>query len=103
MAPHAGQAFAGPEVGPPRPREEPRDPDNQSRTRGRNGLEQWGRPGLHLPVDQDLALVVQDADVHGTGMQGKAAVQWVRCGVEAPEGSSSRSSFPEYQHTIGVC
>ena len=38
-----------------------------------------------MAMHQILAALVEDADVHGPGMQVDAAVQWMLVGVEAPE------------------
>ena len=38
---------------------------------------------------QDLPILVQDAEVHGAGMQVDATVKLVLLGVESPEVSSS--------------
>jgi len=89
MSQHAGHAGAGTEVRPPIPGEEACDTDDEVLTRGRNGLEKRVRPCLHMPVDQYLSIVVQDADVHGAGMEVNAAVKFVLCVVEAHEVSSS--------------
>jgi hypothetical protein len=42
-----------------------------------------------MPVDKDLSIPVQDAEVHGPGMPVDATIKRVRLGVEAPEVSSS--------------
>jgi hypothetical protein len=39
-------------------------------------------------VHQDLAALVEDTDVHGTGVQVDAAVKWVLGGVKSREVSS---------------
>jgi hypothetical protein len=69
---------------------------------GRKGLEKRVRSCLQVPVHQDRALVVHDADRHGARMQISAAVKWVLIGVKSPEISSSfvndflpRSADPE--------
>ena len=46
-------------------------------------------PAGMLPVHQDLAILVQDAEVHGAGMQVDATVKLVLFGVESHEVSSS--------------
>jgi hypothetical protein len=40
-------------------------------------------------MQQDLSILIQDADVHGPGMPVNATVEFVLFGVEAPEVSSS--------------
>jgi hypothetical protein len=42
-----------------------------------------------MTVHENLAALVEDTDVHGTGMQIDAAINLVRLGVESPEVSSS--------------
>ena len=49
--------------------------------------------GLHIAVQQDLAILVQDADVHAAGMQIDATVKLVLLGVESHEVSSSCESI----------
>jgi hypothetical protein len=41
----------------------------------------------------DLAILVEDADVHGPGVQVDATVKLMWLGVESPEVSSSPSEF----------
>jgi hypothetical protein len=83
------QPCAGAEIGEPRPREETFDTDNQILSVRCHGLEKWLRCGLHMPVQQDLSVLMQDAEVHGAGMQVDAAVKLVLFRVESPEVSSS--------------
>ncbi len=47
------------------------------------------RAGLHVPMPHDLAVLVEDADVHGAGMQIDATGKCRWPGVEAPEVSSA--------------
>jgi hypothetical protein len=55
-------------------------------------------------MPQDLALLMQDTDVHAAGVQIDTAAQWVLGGVESHEVSSSfASAFSPYQHTTRVC
>src|SRR5207253_800022 len=90
------QAFEGTQIGQPVPREEAIDTDDQILPRGRNSLEQGVWPRGHMPGHQDLAILVQDAEVHGAGMQVNATIKCGLFGVEAPEVSSSfmRDSLP---------
>ena len=89
MAEDKGNAFLGTEVGEPVPGEDTFDGDDQIVPIGRNGLEKRFWAGFHVPVQQDLAVLVQDTDVHGAGMQVDAAVKLVLFGVESHEVSSS--------------
>ena len=45
--------------------------------------------GWHVPVHQNLPSLVQDAEVHGAGVQVDATIKLVLLGVESPEVSSS--------------
>jgi hypothetical protein len=50
---------------------------------------------FHMPVQQDLAGLVQHAELHGARVQVDPTVPLVRLGVEAPEVASSSSlGFP---------
>jgi hypothetical protein len=86
---HAGEPLWGPEISQPRPSEEALDGHHQSVTIGRNGLEERFGSGLHVPVEQDLSRLVQDAEVHGAGRQVDTTIKLVRLGVESHEVSSS--------------
>jgi hypothetical protein len=46
-----------------------------------------------MPVQSDLAGLIQDAEVHGAGVQGDPAVKLVWGGGEAPEVASSPGEF----------
>ncbi len=81
--------FAGTEVGQPVPGEDAFDTDDQVLPVGRNGLEKRLWACGHIPVHKDLSILVQDAEVHGAGMQVDAAVKLVLFGVESHEVSSS--------------
>jgi hypothetical protein len=37
-----------------------------------------------VAVEPDCAILAQDADIHGAGMQVDATVKWVLLGVESP-------------------
>ena len=81
--------FVRTEVGEPVPGEDAFDGDDQIVPIGRNGLEKRLWAGFHIAVQQDLAVLVQDTDVHGAGMQVDATVKLVLFGVESHEVSSS--------------
>ena len=89
MAEDKGHAFAGTQVGEPVPGKDAFDGDDEILPIGGNGLEKRLWAGLHIAVHQDLAVLVQDTDVHGAGMQVDAAVKLVLFGVESHEVSSS--------------
>ena len=82
-------AFAGTQIGKPLPREDAFDADDTILSIGRNSLEKGVWPRWHIPVHKDLAILVQDAEVHGTGMQVNATIKCVLFGVESHEVSSS--------------
>src|SRR5919106_736893 len=82
-------AFVSTEVGQPIPREQAFDRDNEPLSRGRNDVQKGLRGCLHIPVHENLATLVEDTDVHGTGMQIDAAIKLVWLGVESHEVSSS--------------
>jgi hypothetical protein len=67
----------------------PFDTDNDILAIGCDGLEQrfWG--GWHVTVNQNFPSLVQDAEVHGAGVQVDATVKLVLLGVKSHEVSSS--------------
>jgi len=89
MAEDKRDAFLGTEVGQPGPGEQAFDGDDERIARGRNGLEERVWVGLQMAVQDDLPLLVQDADVHGPSVHVNATVTLVRRGVASPEVSSS--------------
>jgi hypothetical protein len=60
---------------------------------GRDGVEKRLRTGFHVPVQHDLTVLVEDADIHGPGVQVDATVKLMWLGVEAYEVSSSPGEF----------
>jgi hypothetical protein len=78
-----GKAFVRTEVGEPVLGEETLDGHNQAIPIGCHGLEEGFRRRLHRAVQQDCAILAQDTDVHGAGMQGDPAVKLVLIGVES--------------------
>lgn len=73
----------GAQVGQPVPGEDALDGDDEVLTVGGDHLEESLRPGLYVAVDEDFAGLVQDADVHGSGVQVDAAVVAVLLGVKS--------------------
>jgi hypothetical protein len=57
-----GHLCLGAEVGAPVPGQETFDRDDQSLTRGCNGLEKWFGSRLHIPVKHALPILIQDAE-----------------------------------------
>jgi hypothetical protein len=78
-----GNAFVRTEVGKPVPGEDTLDGHNQAIPIGCHGLEEGFRRRFHIAVQQDFAILAQDTDVHGAGMQVDPAVKLVLIGVES--------------------
>jgi hypothetical protein len=77
------------QVSEPLPGAEAFDGHDHRFPRGRDGLEKRLRTGFHVPVQHDLALLVQDTDVHAAGVEVDATIRLMRLGVQSPEVSSS--------------
>jgi hypothetical protein len=92
MAEDEGKGLLGTQVREPRPGEDPCDRDDEVVTIGRNRRETRLRAGLHVLVQHDLAVLVEDADVHGAGLPIEATVCLVLWGVKAPAVSSCFAS-----------
>jgi hypothetical protein len=60
--------FTGAEVSKPIPGEDTVDADVQSGPVRCDGFEKRFWASRHVPVHQNLAILVQDAEVHGAGM-----------------------------------
>jgi hypothetical protein len=86
MPQHAGDTCCGTEVGEPVPGEETLDGHDQAVTIRRNSLEKRFRRGFHVAVEQHVAIVAHDADVHTPGMQVDTTVKGVLLGVESHGG-----------------
>jgi hypothetical protein len=89
MSQDTRKAFSGAEVGQPVPGEDACDTDDQILPGGRDRLEKGLWASGHMPVSQELAIPIQEAEVHGTSMPGDATVKWVLLGGESHEVSSS--------------
>src|SRR5262249_42544593 len=63
-----GKALRGAEVREPVPGEEACNGHNQTVPRGRNGLQQWCRSGLHMAVEPDCSVMAPEPDVHTAGI-----------------------------------
>jgi hypothetical protein len=89
------QAFASAEVGEPVPREETCDTDDYIFTVGRTGFEKGGWPSGHIAVHENLAIPVQDAEIHRASVHVDATIKLVLLGVQSHEVSSAlRWFFP---------
>jgi hypothetical protein len=89
MAQDKGNTLLGAEIGQPVPGEEAFDANHQVRPVRCNRLEKGPRGCLHIPMQKDLSILIQDADLHGPGMQVNATGEFVLFGVESHEVSSS--------------
>jgi hypothetical protein len=67
----------------------PLDADDEILPVRRNRLEKRVGGCLYIPVQHDLAVLIQDAEVHRAGVQIDPAVKLVLSGVESHEVSSS--------------
>ena len=76
----------GTQGGQPVPGAPTRDGAHPPLSRRRHGFEEGSRVGLQMARHEALAALVEDADVHHTGVQGAAAVQGVRGGGKSPCG-----------------
>jgi hypothetical protein len=75
--------FLGTQVGEPVSGEHAFDGNDDPVSIGGNNFEKALRGRLHVAVQQRLTGLVEDADVHGMGMQGDAAVKWVLGSVKS--------------------
>src|SRR5262249_43323101 len=71
------------QVGEPVPAKQALAGHDQAVAEGRDGLQESRRLGRHFLVQDDLAGVIEDAQVHCPGVQIDAAVESVRLVVEA--------------------
>jgi hypothetical protein len=75
--------FASAEIREPVPGEHALDADDEVITERFDGSQEYIRPALHVLVQEDLSVSVQNAEVHGLGMKIDAAVMLVVLGVES--------------------
>jgi hypothetical protein len=89
MTQHEGNPLLRTEISQPVPGEDTFDTDDDIPAIGGDGLEQrfWG--GWHVTVNENFPGLVQDAKVHGAGVQVDATVKLVLLGVKSHEVSSS--------------
>jgi hypothetical protein len=86
--PDKGHAFLRPESSEPVPGAETCNGHHQPLPIRGNGLEQGVGSDWHGAVQQQCSVVLQDADVHGAGMQVAPPVKLVLIGGASHEGSS---------------
>ena len=79
------------QIGQPVPGEDVFDTDNEVLSVGGNGLAKRFWAGWPMPVYQDFAIVVYEAEVHGAGMQINAPVKLLLFRVESHEKGSPSS------------
>jgi hypothetical protein len=84
MAQDKGHALLGTQVGEPVPGEETRDGHDEAVPRRGHGFEKRFGSRFPVTVEPDFAILTQDADIQGAGMQVDATVKWVLLGVESP-------------------
>jgi hypothetical protein len=104
MAKDKRQPLLRTEISEPRPREDTFDGNDNIGAIGRDSLEKRLWASGHIPVQEDRTLLVQDAKVHGAGMQIDTTVKLVLFRIESHEVSSSlERDISHSQHTTGVC
>jgi hypothetical protein len=86
-----GHACLGAEVGEPRPRQQACDSHDETISGGRHSLQARVWTGLHGAGHHPLAILLQETDVHGPGMQVDTAVNLMLWGGESHAVSSSPS------------
>ena len=82
VAQDEGDSLPGAQVGEPVPGEDALDGDDEVLPVGGDRLEEGLRAGLHVAVQEDLTGLVEDAEVHGSGVQIDSAVVAVLLGVK---------------------
>jgi hypothetical protein len=87
---HEMNTLLGTQIGEPVPGEDALDADHEVFSERRDGAEERLGRGLHIAVQEDLAVTVQDAQIHGSGVQVDAAVVLVGVCVESHWGLLSR-------------
>jgi hypothetical protein len=84
MAEDERDAFVSTQVGQPVPGEHTFDRNDETRARGRKDVQKGLGGRLHMTMHENLAVLIEDADVHGPGMQVDAAVTLVLGVVKSP-------------------
>ena len=74
VAEHELDAFVGTQIGKPVPGEDALDRNDEVFPKRRHGCQKRLRRRLHVLVQQDLAVAIQDAQIHGPGVQIDAAI-----------------------------
>jgi hypothetical protein len=89
MTQPAGKPRVSTEISQPVPGEDTFHTDNEVLPLGSDSPEKRFGSRLHMLVQDDLPIPIQDAEIHGPGMQVDATITQVRLGVESHEVSSS--------------
>ena len=74
----------GTQVSEPVPGAQALDRHDEPFARRGHGFQAGIRVGLPMAMHQDLAALVEEAEIHGTSMQVDAAVKWVLSGIKSP-------------------
>jgi hypothetical protein len=99
-----GQLCLGAAVGEPGPGQETCDRADPILPIGGHGLEPRLRTGLQVAMPPDRAVLAKDTHVQAARRQIKAAIRFVRRGVESPEvSSSSLGCVPNASSPTAVC
>ena len=80
----AREALVGTQVSEPVPDAQALDGHDETLAIRGKSCQEGLRVGLHVAVHEHLAALVEEADVHGTGVQVDTAVKWVLGRVESP-------------------
>jgi hypothetical protein len=86
MAQDEGDRFSGAEIGEPVPDKHAFDGDDDILSVGLDGPEKIIRCGFAVTVEHGVALLIQDAKIHGSGVQIDSAIKLVLVGVESHTG-----------------
>ena len=86
MTEDESDALVGTQVSEPVPGAQARDGHDETLSRRGQSVQEGLRVGLHGAVHEPLAALVENADVHGTGVEVDAAGKWVLGRVESPCG-----------------
>ena len=86
MAEHEGEALLGAEVGQPVPGEHAFDGDDEPIAIRRDSIDKGAGLGRILTVKKRLASLVEDAEIHCSGVQIDAAVESVLLSIETHHG-----------------
>src|SRR5262245_16381415 len=90
VAQHEGDVVRDAEIGHPIPGKHALDTDHEAVAKRLEGTQQGLRPGRQSPVKNDIAGVINHADVHGPGVQVDAAVESMLALVESHSWSPSK-------------